>query len=323
METIKNYLDNVFAALPKTDELFKLKNDLLINMEEKYNELKSEKKSENEAIGIVISEFGNIDELIGELGIALHKDEMNFPTITEEEVKNYMTMKKQTGILVGIGVFLCITGVALLILITTFVDEGIIGRGLSEDTGYMIGLITLFVMIVPAVALFIYSGMKSETYKYLKKGFNVPLSVKSLLQQRYNKFTSTYMVSVILGVCLCILSPVSIFAASVFGDTASIYGVIVLLIIIATAVFIFTYYGSIKESFTFLLRIDNFSKENVENNKVIGAVAAIIWPLAVCIFLVSGLVFDKWYINWIIFPITGILFGMFSSVYSIIKKRKN
>lgn len=323
METIKNYLDNVFAAFPKTDELFKLKNDLLINMEEKYNELKSEKKSENEAIGIVISEFGNIDELIGELGIDLHKDEMNFPTITEEEVKNYMTMKKQTGILVGIGVFLCITGVALLILITTFVDEGIIGRGLSEDTGYMIGLITLFVMLVPAVALFIYSGMKSETYKYLKKGFNVPLSVKSLLQQRYNKFTSTYMVSVILGVCLCILSPVSIFAASVFGDTASIYGVIVLLIIIAIAVFIFIYYGSIKESFTFLLRIDNFSKENVENNKVIGAVAAIIWPLAVCIFLVSGLVFDKWYINWIIFPITGILFGMFSSVYSIIKKRKN
>ncbi|UZQ51390.1 permease prefix domain 1-containing protein [Clostridium kluyveri] len=323
METIKNYLDNVFAALPKTDELFKLKNDLLINMEEKYNELKSEKKSENEAIGIVISEFGNIDELIGELGVNLHEDEMNFPTITEEEVKNYMTMKKQTGILVGIGVFLCITGTALLILITTLVDEGIIGRGFSEDTGYMIGLITLFVMIVPAVALFIYSGMKSERYKYLKKGFNVPLSVKSLLQQRYNDFTSTYMVSLILGVCLCVLSPVSIFAASVFGDTASIYGVIILLIIIAIAVFIFIYYGSIKESFTFLLRIDNFSKENVENNKVIGAVAAILWPLAVCIFLVSGLVFDKWYINWIIFPITGILFGMFSSVYSIIKKRKN
>ena len=38
-------------------------------MEDKYNELKSEGKSENEAIGIVISEFGNIDELINELDI--------------------------------------------------------------------------------------------------------------------------------------------------------------------------------------------------------------------------------------------------------------
>ena len=38
-------------------------------MEDKYVELKAEGKSENEAIGIVISEFGNMEELIRELGI--------------------------------------------------------------------------------------------------------------------------------------------------------------------------------------------------------------------------------------------------------------
>lgn len=35
MKTIKNYLDNMFKALPKTSELSKLKSDLLCNMEDK------------------------------------------------------------------------------------------------------------------------------------------------------------------------------------------------------------------------------------------------------------------------------------------------
>lgn len=58
METIKNYLENMFQALPKTEEILRLKNELLLNMEEKYTELKSHGKTENEAIGIVISMTG-------------------------------------------------------------------------------------------------------------------------------------------------------------------------------------------------------------------------------------------------------------------------
>ncbi|MFD2882218.1 hypothetical protein ACFTAO_50495 [Paenibacillus rhizoplanae] len=31
--------------------------------------------------------------------------------------------------------------------------------------------------------------------------------------------------------------------------------------------------------------------------------------------------FDQWEINWIVFPLTGILFGVFSSVYNMFKKK--
>lgn len=63
METIKNYLENMFSHLPNTPEVQKAKYELYQMMEDKYNELISEGKSDNEAIGIVISEFGNLDEL--------------------------------------------------------------------------------------------------------------------------------------------------------------------------------------------------------------------------------------------------------------------
>ena len=49
--------------------MWNLKEEILSNMEEKYRELKKQGHSENEAIGTVISEFGNIDELVRELGI--------------------------------------------------------------------------------------------------------------------------------------------------------------------------------------------------------------------------------------------------------------
>jgi len=319
METIKNYLDNMFSNLPKSNQMLKLKNDLLSNMEDKYDELKNEGKSENEAIGIVISEFGNIDELISELGIEQKNEGIILPTVTEEEANNFMTVKKGSGLLIGIGVFLCILGAAMLILINQLIEDGLIGIGLSTDVSDILGIIALFILVVPAVALFIYSGMTLEKYKYLADGFNLPTNVKTAIQQENNTFTSTFTLSTIIGVCLCVISPVALFVTSLFGDSASIYGVVIFLIIVAIAVFIFIFFGSIKESYSILLQIGDYSKVKKEENKVIGAVAAIVWPLAVCIFLISGLVFHLWHINWIVFPITGILFAMFSGSYSILK----
>lgn len=63
METIRNYLETMFSHLPNTPEVIRAKNELWQMMEDKYNELKEEGKSENEAIGTVISEFGNLDEI--------------------------------------------------------------------------------------------------------------------------------------------------------------------------------------------------------------------------------------------------------------------
>ena len=46
MDTILKYLDMSFASLPNTSEIFRLKQEMAAHMEEKYNELKSEGKTE-------------------------------------------------------------------------------------------------------------------------------------------------------------------------------------------------------------------------------------------------------------------------------------
>ena len=69
METIRNYLNTMFAGLPDTPEVRKAYIELGAMMEDKYTELIDEGLSENEAVGTVISEFGNLEELAQTLGI--------------------------------------------------------------------------------------------------------------------------------------------------------------------------------------------------------------------------------------------------------------
>lgn len=326
MDTIKTYLENMFASLPKTNEIMKVKADLLANMEDKYNELKYEGKSENEAIGIVISEFGNIDELIKELGIEIpqNKEGEFLPTLTDNEVEEYMETNTKQGKLIGIGVVLCILGAAFIVLIAKLVEDGFI-TSFSEDTAMMLGLIPLFVLVAIAVGLFIYSGTLVEKYKYLEFGFNLPPHLRNELQQRYQNYNSTYTLSVIIGVSLCILSPVVLFLSSLFGEETIVYGVVGLLLIVAIGVYIFIYFGKIRENYKRLLCLEEYSKsfkEKQEEERFIRVVASIVWPLAVIIFLISGFIYNKWGINWIIFPIVGMLFGMFSAAYNAIRGNK-
>ncbi len=323
METIKNYLDNIFASLPKSAEIIKLKEELLSNMEDKYKELKESGKTENEAIGIVISEFGNIDELVRELGIDIKTQAESGPTITMEEAENYMKDKVKYGKLIAIGVVLCILAPSMLIFAHNLIVDGVFGRATSIETLEGLSIIPLFIFIAIAVGLFIYAGTQLDKYKYLEADFMLPLHVQQKVKARKQEFASTFTISTITGVILCVLSPIALIVVSAIGgyndDRLSAYGMIVLLIMVAIGVFMLIRVGNINNSYSVLLQIENYSKKDKENNKVIGAVAAVVWPIATAIFLIWGLGFGAWHICWIIFPVTGVLFGALSGAYSLIK----
>ena len=60
MEAIREYLSNMFMNLPETPQVLRAKAELMEMMEDKYEELIAEGMSEKEAVGTVISEFGNL-----------------------------------------------------------------------------------------------------------------------------------------------------------------------------------------------------------------------------------------------------------------------
>ena len=219
------------------------------------------------------------------------------------------------------GVFLCVTSPAALMLVSHFLRIGNLGYSLTgyEDTS-ILGVVTLLLMIMIAVGIFIYSGYKTEKFKYLETDeFVLSTEAQVNIKQLYDLYAPKHIITVIIGVSLCILAPVVLIISNFISGYDTQFGVIVLLLMIAVAVLNFIYFGSINDSFCILLKINDYSKDKKEEKKVISAVAAVIWPLAVCIFLITGFFFQKWHINWIVFPITGILFGTFSTVYNILR----
>lgn len=185
----------------------------------------------------------------------------------------------------------------------------------------MLGLVGMFVLIAVAVGMFIHSGMKLERFKSLEQGFQLPYALKTELQRSQVLYAPTYRFSLITGVCLCVLSPTFIFATAYVNDDFTPYGVAAFLLIAAVAVFLFVYYGNIQGAYTKLLRESHITAEKKEEERIMGAVGAVMWPLATAVFLFTGFVYHRWDVNWAIFPITGILFGMFSNVYHILKRK--
>ncbi|WP_024615318.1 permease prefix domain 1-containing protein [Clostridium sp. Ade.TY] len=327
METIKNYLDNMFKALPKTSELSKLKSDLLCNMEDKYNDLKASGKSENEAIGIVISEFGNIDEIIEELDIKINSDDnfnntnninndSKFNIITLEDCTEFLKEKKKASRLVGIGVFLCIISGAFSALIS----------GLFEKNLSLVGTMSIapvFVLVVIAIGLFIYANSRLQKYDFIKNGkFNLSNETENYIDSEYKTLKNNSTRAKIISISLFVISPLCVIIAETISETfENTFGPFFLLLLVAIGVFILINVSGTIDGCKMLLKINDYSIKSRKKNKTISAVSSIVWPIAVCIFLFSGFVFDLWHIAWIVFPITVLLFAAFSGAYNIIKDK--
>ena len=78
MNEVEEYVSRMFSGLPQTKAVLEMKRNILEAMQEHYEELLSQEKSKNEALGAVISQFGNIDEIKKELGITEEPEERHY-----------------------------------------------------------------------------------------------------------------------------------------------------------------------------------------------------------------------------------------------------
>ncbi len=331
MDTIKNYLENMFATLPKNQEVLRLKNDLLESMEDKYNELKQNGRSENEAVGIVISEFGNIDELVKELGIDIHQSEESGTRFLEDtEVEKFLKMKISTSKAIAFGVWLCLMAPAILVLIGSFSEQygkgGALNMFHSEDTLAMLGLIPFFVLIAAAVGVFILSGLKMEKYEFIEKTkISISNTMRKNLEAEKEAYQMTFGMGITIGVILCVLSPLAVICTFViFGENNSLagIGVTILLVMISIATAIFIIVGTKNDAYNQLLQEGDYAVEKKENSKIVDAVAAVYWPLVVIGYLVWSFTTNNWGFTWIVWPVAGIAFGAFAGFVNALKGNK-
>ncbi|MCR4692175.1 MAG: permease prefix domain 1-containing protein [Lachnospiraceae bacterium] len=329
MDIIRNYLENMFANLPNSAEVRRAKKELGQMMEDKYNELVAEGKSENEAVGTVISEFGNLDELAEELGLE-EEVEQEKATLSEsprrlvsmDEAKDYLHDQAKAAFGIAVGVALCIMSVGWPILTfeISFIPD-------------VIGAVLMMAMIAVAVIFFIVSANIINRWDYLKKELcSIDYATAGYVKSEKERFHASYVVHLAVGVVLCATCwiPLALFDSIgsghwPLGSFVETIGLIFLFVICAVGVFLLVHGGMIDGSFDDLLKLN-------DRNTVVGSFArsgekeyagpvadgfmSIYWPTVRCFYLIWSFLTFAWYKTWIIWPIAAVINAILNGVFS-------
>ena len=317
MDTISNYVESIFADLPNTPELSEQKQAMLTKMQDKYQQLKAEGKSEHEAISTAIAAHGNIDDYtVSDIPTSPAEIPDNEVYLTPEQVDEYIDHRHHFAWAMATGVFLCIMGPASLFLGQYLAGYRDGQGGRTSDLMDILTLVPLFIFVAAGVALFILYGMKEQQFELEEKRVQLDATTYARLKADHKAFRPRLAVAVAIGVALCILAPVSMLLSVVLLGEENGLSLVFLLSFIAIGVFLFIFYGIQDETYEKLLSIGEFAKDKAEKNKVVGIVAGVVFPLAAAVYLIAGFVYYAWASAWIIFPIVGILFGIFATVYN-------
>lgn len=321
METIRNYLETMFANLPNTPEVLRAKNELWQMMEDKYNELISEGKSDNEAVGTVIAEFGNLDEISEDLGIRSFvndTDNISRRIITLEETKQYLQDQSSRAFKVALGVFLCIISV--------------IGPILSDVISITdaLGIFLFMGCIAVAIVLFVYSSITIQRWDFLKQEpCTIDFATTNYVHDQKERYRTTYALLLTIGIVLCVISFVPAAILDEFDiqlhwiDMDDLTGSL-LFLFVGIGVFMIILGSRINNSYDDLLKLNNASTvggnfvplQQPEAKYISPAAATVMslyWTTIVCIYLIwSFLTFDWWY-TWIIWPIASIIHAVLNN----------
>lgn len=215
MEAIREYLSNMFMNLPETPQVLRAKAELMEMMEDKYEELIAEGMSEKEAVGTVISEFGNLDELAEELGIgdfmkkeeepqekkSRHADRRWGP----EEAKKYVAFAKTHARYAALGVMFCIWGPFLESVFDGAINQGYLGT----LVGNLLGNMGMFLLVGVAVVLFVLASTRTKEYGKVSR-YTIALDEEAAAYVRENqeRDEKRRVLKTCIGVFLCIFSVV-------------------------------------------------------------------------------------------------------------------
>lgn len=157
METIRNYVEALFATLPQNDEVLRLKSELLVGLEDKFSALLAEGKSEAEATGLVLASVGSVDELRAELGLPAQDappEPPPNPPVSAVLAEEYRAFQAKMG--AGAA-----AAIALFLLAPAFYPL------VKQLWGKSLAIVLFFLLIAGGAAILTLFGVRAGYYKEL------------------------------------------------------------------------------------------------------------------------------------------------------------
>lgn len=337
MNVIIAYLETMFSAYPQTPRMLEAKAELLGMMEDAYTNLIAVGRTENEAVGQVIRDFGNLTEIAPELGIATEitppasapaatpvaatpSARPLYPPVTRDEAQGYAEAQRKIRGRVSLAIPLFV--VSPIVLIVLSVLAGTPGFSIDSGSSSTIGILVLLVLVACGVMLLVSTARDLAPFSRIEEGkFSRNPEVTNwalgLAQQHEPQRIRALQVAILIW----ILSPAPLIALSLLNAGSPRQGMwsgvgvalVLVLVAIGLAVLLPTVWA---KSTSDKLGGEGAASQGgnaeigsaAEERSIVGVIAAFYWPLLTVIYLGWSFIGDAWSKSWLVWPIGAVLF---------------
>ncbi len=228
--------------------------------------------------------------------------------VSMEEANAFLEYKRESAPRIALGVLLCILSPITLILLGGAQDSGRLA--LTEMQAAMIGLIVLLLMVAGAVLLFVLTGMRGSKFEYLEKNaLDTAYGVSGMVRERMSREEGDHTRRIAIGVVLCVLAAVPLFAVFLWQGEDAFYGTLgicAILALVAVGVYNIILSSVPWEGYQMLLEQGDYTRSRKRNNRRYGG---IYWGVIVAAFLAVSFITNRWDMTWIIWPVAAVLYG--------------
>ena len=243
------------------------------------------------------------------------KSEAGARRVSMEEASAFLAVKKETAPRIALGVLLCILSPICLLSLTGLSDEGFIG--MNENIAGGIGLMVLLLMVIPAVALFVSSGMKTNRFEYLdSEPIELEYGVSGMVKERQSQLRDAHTRDFVIGICLCIVAAIPLLCTALLTENGAyvLISLCATIAIVGIGVYILVNNGIIWASTEKLLQEGDYSRAEKKANKLDEPISAIYWCVTTALYLFYSFYTMQWDRSWIIWPVAAVLFGAIEGI---------
>ncbi len=237
----------------------------------------------------------------------LLKGKISADTTGEKKKYENLQNKFSKGIALAVGIILFGTTILLYFAGLSAMAE----TSILEEQHGIVGVTILLLCVLVAVPIFIILGIEQENFE--KKNPKLP---NLYSEEEIESFNKKFPKAIAIAVALILLGTIIlIFLYGMkFVNEESTIPVVALMSCVTIAVPIFIYFGIQKDKYD----IDKYNRansgENKERDNKIEKICGVIMLIATMIFLATGIIYNIWHINWIVFPLGGMLCGIVSTI---------
>lgn len=225
------------------------------------------------------------------------------------ERKKYENLQNKFSKFMALAVGIILFGTTILLYFSGLSEMAKTSE--LEDQYGVIGVTILLICVLIAVPIFIILGIQQDNFK--KKN---PKLSNFYNEDEIEKFNKKFSIAIALGVSLILIG--TILLIFLYGmklvNEDSTLPVVILMTFVTIAVPIFIYFGIQKDKYDIEKYNRSNSEEGKKNEAKKGKICGIIMLIATALFLATGFIFNIWHINWVVFPVGGILCGIVGTI---------